>query len=181
MHVCAAMSLPLYSELPALSIFRTNKLYALVHIIWYDLQEKSMLREKPKAVRCRVLIHYMCLMKCVYLWAFNADVLINFFNLPNTFLKIKFSHLHRTPNHGWNIWGSQSITDVKLGLLACNTMWTCRQISTFQRNILPQSATLKMKAVCSSKMLVPIYKSLKSLKAGRATPTDGTVVKLHTC
>jgi hypothetical protein len=34
-------------------------------------------------------------------------------------------------------------------------------VPTFQRNILPESSDLKVKAVCSSEMLLPPYKSTR--------------------
>jgi hypothetical protein len=34
-----------------------------------------------------------------------------------------------------DIWGYHDDDDVHIGLLGCNTVWTCRQIPTFRRNI----------------------------------------------
>jgi hypothetical protein len=40
-------------------------------------------------------------------------------------------------------------------------VWTCRQIATFQRNILPPPPALKMETVCVSETLVSAYKSTR--------------------
>jgi hypothetical protein len=42
--------------------------------------------------------------------------------------------------------------------LGCNTVWTCRQTATFQRNILLIFPDLKMEAVCSYESFVSVYK-----------------------
>jgi hypothetical protein len=56
---------------------------------------------------------------------------------------------HRTPKF------------VDVGLLGCNAMWTCKQIPTFRRNILPPSSglmrALKKEVVCSSETLVSTF------------------------
>jgi hypothetical protein len=54
-------------------------------------------------------------------------------------MKIERSEVTRKK---YEISGSHSGEDVNVGLLGCNTMWTCRQIPTFWRNILPQSSAL---------------------------------------
>lgn len=51
-----------------------------------------------------------------------------------------------------------ALCNVDGGLLRCGTEWTCRLVPMFWRNIL--ASGLKKEPVCSSKMLVPTYKSV---------------------
>jgi hypothetical protein len=63
----------------------------------------------------------------------------------NQYFQIFRSHNNKTINNVGlcNIFKDDGQYNVNIGLLGCNSVWTCRQIPTFQRNILLPSSGLK--------------------------------------
>jgi hypothetical protein len=59
------------------------------------------------------------------------------------------------------MWGSHGSEDINVGLLGSNNVWTCWQIPTFQRNILPPTSGPKMEAIYSSETSASSYKSIQ--------------------
>jgi hypothetical protein len=57
---------------------------------------------------------------------------------------------------------SVSDSDIQLvdvGLLGCDTIWTCRQVPVYWMNMLPPFSLLKIDSLFSSKTLLSTYKS----------------------
>jgi hypothetical protein len=75
---------------------------------------------------------------------FHFNIILSVLGSPNFYLFISSSacYVSCASVHPLEIWGSHGGKDVDVVLLGCNAVWTCRQIPTFRRNILPPSSGL---------------------------------------